>query len=74
MDFSDLIDALKYLCISLFGLGISFYKFGFKSLRKRIRLAYKTVVTGMGVIKQRKALKRGLPFPGQSAQWTFFLF
>lgn len=36
IDISELVDALKILCVGLFGLGVSFYKFGFKSLRTKI--------------------------------------
>lgn len=36
VDFSNLIFAFKNVYIGLFGLGISFYKFEFKSLRSKI--------------------------------------
>lgn len=36
IDFSELVHVLKILYLGLFGLGLSFYKFGFKSLRTKI--------------------------------------
>ena len=44
IDFSELVHALKILYLCLFGLGVCFYKFSFKFLRRKIENIYPKLI------------------------------